>query len=495
METAEQAETTHVMHFQIEGEFLTGLARDFVQEGNWRKAFNFLMENLHGMDAQIAMDIVQGKKQLTGVNDLQLEDDNREAEVKGWLDWQFRYCFAFEGRVFRPYGFVSSLRREDWHLARRIVAHEDEDMLDNALWHKAMDRLSESSGVPGFNPWSHYENELKYRPAYYARRRDRDLCVNVRLTPALHQSVMFEEVRQDVPLWYQLPTSAADVARAAYAAQALVDLSEEFFPSEEEQDGEPPTPAEPVTLAPERSATDIQAQLEQDEREAEAEDRAAALRIEVLHAQIAHQADHDTEYGWLQLKAFDAKAGRNVELKVPHRAFICAALGRAKAYHLMPDYDARCPSGLKMYNDDRWHSDAWIGAGLQPEDAYDDEIPEQRLFMEELYNLQRKLLSCSFDILARGKASVVWGEVTHDPAEASKDKILVLANAAPEFAPAAMQAKAVIVETGSKLAHLVVVSREESVPVIRVAGACERFKSGRKVSIDFDEGTVEMWGI
>lgn len=488
-------ETSHTAHFQIEGAFLTQLARDFVREGNWRKAYTFLMENLHGMDSQIAMDIVQGKKKLTGVNDLELADDDCEAEVKEWLDWQFRHCFTFEGRVFRPYGFVSTLRREDWHHANRIAAHLDEDMLDNSLWRKAEEALSESCGVRSFNPWSNYEHVLKFRPAYYARRRDKDLCVNVNLTVVEHHPVMFEEVRQDVPLWYRLPVSAADVARIAYAKGALVDLSEEAFPQEDDDDeeGQAQAPARPAV--PRLSNEESLAAMEQDEREAEEESRKFERHIEVLHAQIAHQAEHDEEYGWLQLKTFDAKAGRNVELKVPHRAFICAALGRAKAHHLMPEYDVRCPSGLKMYNDDRWHSDAWIGAGLKPEDAYDDDIPEQRLFMDQLYELQRKLLSFSFDVLARGKENYVWGEVTHDPEEASKDKILVLKTAAPEYAPAALRSKAVIVETGSKLAHLVVVSREDSVSVIRLENALTRFQPGRRVSIDFDEGTIELSGI
>ncbi len=499
MDIAEET-TTHEVHFSIEGGFLTQLARDFVREGNWRKAYSFLMDNLHGMDAQVALDILQGKKQLTGVNDLELADDDCEAEVKGWLDFQFSQCFSFEGRVYQPYGMVTAYRREDWRLAQKIAARQDEDMLHNPLWLKAIDALSDEPVVKSFNAWGHYDEELKFRPAFYARRRDRDLCAFINLTAAENRPVLFSEVRKDVPLWYTLPSSAADAARAAYEDGELLDLSNEAFPDDfDVEDDEPAaqtsqapadTPAAPAMTREQQ----LQA-IEEDEKEAEREAARYDMHLEILRQQIAHQADHDTEYGWLDLKGYDEDAGQNVELRVPHRAFVCAALGRAKAWHLMPEYDARCPSGLKMYNDDRYHSDAWIGAGLRPEDAYDDDMPKQRLFMRELYDLQRRLLSFPFDVLARGKEDYLSGTVTHDPLQASKDRILVLKAAAPEFADAALRSKAVIVETGSKLAHLVIVSREESIPVVRMDHAVERFREGRRVSIDFKDGSIELSGI
>jgi phosphohistidine swiveling domain-containing protein len=498
METAE-IETSRVVHFSISGEFVTEHARDMVREGNWRGAYNFLMDTMHGMDAQMAMDIVQGKKHLTGVNDLELEDDTREAEVKGWLDFRFRHCFAYKGKVFHPYGYVSSLRREDWHLAREIAAGDDDAMLHNKLWRRLDDELSETPRLQTFSPWD-ADEVLRWRPAYYARERGRDVCVHLNVAPGEYRAVLFELVEQDVPLWYQLPSAPGDIVREAYAKGWLVDLSEERFPvepgraqavlaAEEAQPDE--TLAEPLAahvVAERVRREDTLRQMADDEQQHE-------QRLAVLRTQIGHFADQDSEYGWLQLDAYDETAGRRVQLRVPHRAFVCAALARARAHHLMPEYDVRCPSGLKMYNDDRYHSEAWVGAGLPPEEAYNDDMPEQRLFMRELYDLQRKLLSCSFDVLARGKQASLYGIVTHDPANTSKEHILVLKTAAPEHASAALKSMAVIVEAGSKLAHLVVVSREDSIPVIRLEDALQRFPEGRRVSINFDSGTVDLIGI
>jgi phosphohistidine swiveling domain-containing protein len=217
--------------------------------------------------------------------------------------------------------------------------------------------------------------------------------------------------------------------------------------------------------------------------------------IEILRLQIAHQADTDAEYGWKCVESYDEKAGRNVSLRIPHRALICASLRRAHAWHLMPTYDCRSPSGLKLPNDDRAHTDAWIGAGFAPDSAYDDDMPEQRLFMETMYEVQRQWLSFQIDVLARGSQTYVSGTVIHDPLEAGPDKILVVASAAPEYAPAAIQCAGVIAETGSKLAHMTIVSREEGVPVVRVADAVNKFKPGSHISIDFSDGTVELFGI
>lgn len=505
MQEGQSEASTHVVHFSVSGEFITGHARDLVQEGNWRGAYDFLMDTLHGIDAQAALDIVQGTKKLTGVNDLELEDDDCQAEVEGWLNWQFLHCIAFAGKVFRPYGYVTSLRRDDWHLAREIAVGDDLPMLRNKLWPKADKALSEPCALRSADLWADVDAK-RLRSAYYAHDRASDVVAHVNLTPVEYRPVLFELVDADVPLWHKLPTDACSVARKAYAEGRLVDLSAERFPVPEgkaaqavaEMDSEldavldEPRPVDEVAEQVRREAR--LRQLADDEARAEAEDAAAMRTEDILRAQVRHFADSDAEYGWLQLKGYDEQAGRNVELRVPHRAFVCAALGRARAWHLMPEYESRSPSGMKLPNDDRCHTDAWLGSGLELDAAYDHDLPEQRLFMKELYELQRKWLSFSFDLLARGKEDFVAGTVTHDPAQASLEHVLVLKTAAPEFAPAARKCKAVIVETGSKLAHLVVVSREDSVPVLRMAGALERFPEGRRVYISLDSGTVELAG-
>lgn len=332
----------------------------------------------------------------------------------------------------------------------------------------------------------------------------------VNVGPGQYTAVLCEQVEDEVPLWMTLPkgvAAAAEAARKAHEAGALQDRYAFFFDESGEDGAQRPVEAEIEQDSTQEGSQEAPAaraerlRLERDAEDArQAEQEAARLAsytrtLDILRTQVAHFADNDAEYGWLELSAFDKQAARQVTLRVPHRAFICAALGRARALHLMPEYTPRCPVGLKMPADDRYHSDAWVGAGQDPDEAYNDDLPEQRLFMEQLYDLQRKRLSFNFDVLARSEGKHFYGQVIHDPELARADAILVLEKASPEFAPAALKCKAVVVETGSKLAHLVVVSREAQVPVVRLANARTLFPVGRRLSLDFDEGTLELSNI
>ncbi|MCC5612706.1 hypothetical protein LC612_39960 [Nostoc sp. CHAB 5834] len=210
-----------------------------------------------------------------------------------------------------------------------------------------------------------------------------------------------------------------------------------------------------------------------------------------LSVKVVALAEAEGPQGWLTFEEWDKEASRLVRLRVPRQAFICAALRRAGAVHLAPNYQAVCPTGLKFRGNDAWHTDAWLGAGFALSDAYDESLPEQRLFMRKLYELQREYLQFDFDVLARGSRAEYAGAVVHDPAAADIENILVLDSAAPEYAPAAMSSLAVIVETGSKLAHMTVVSRESRVPVIRVENARKLFLEGGTVTLNFDTGKLD----
>lgn len=68
--------------------------------------------------------------------------------------------------------------------------------------------------------------------------------------------------------------------------------------------------------------------------------------------------------------------------------------------------------------------------------------------------------------------------------------MLVLNGASPQFADAALQSKAIIVQSGSQLAHLVIVSREAQVPVVLVEDALTHFPLGCDATLDFNAKTI-----
>ena len=64
-----------VVHFSISGDFITDQARSFWAESEYEKAFRIL-ECAIGISKDQMDDIIQGRKKLTGVNDLDLVDDD-----------------------------------------------------------------------------------------------------------------------------------------------------------------------------------------------------------------------------------------------------------------------------------------------------------------------------------------------------------------------------------------------------------------------------------
>lgn len=480
------ANTTSV-GFQIHGDFITELVRGFVFEGNWRKGYGFLLDSLEGLTADAALDILKGKAKLEGVNDIEIKPDDQEQAVAARLDSLYGGTFSFANKLWRPYGYVDSFCQEDIRLAKLIEQGEDPSLLVNRHWRKALEMLSTSAEPSALDLRNQH---LKFRGFFYLRDRSRDILVNAPLLNVQPYPVFCEVVDLDPPLWFKPNPDAQAVILKAFNEGRLENASS----AEQDEDDQ----FEPIFAAPTRRREETAEEREERRRREAAQeqewaeaDAKRAKDIEAWRLRIQTQTDWDVEYGWLELSAYDKEAGRQVTLKVPRRAFICAALGRARARDLMPDYEPVCPYGLKMPGDDRFHTDSWLGAGMDLEKAYDETLPEQRLFMSELYAMQEKMLSQDFHVLARPEESFFTGPVVHDPALADSESILVLKAAAPQYADAALRSKAVIVETGSALAHLVVVSREAKVPVVRVDNALLHFPLGCRAAIDFNAKKVE----
>lgn len=73
---AETKDKTKIVHFSVEGEFLTNFARGLFIEDTPKKAVNFLKESIIGFPEDLTIDVVTGKKKLTGLNDLFVKKDN-----------------------------------------------------------------------------------------------------------------------------------------------------------------------------------------------------------------------------------------------------------------------------------------------------------------------------------------------------------------------------------------------------------------------------------
>lgn len=513
---------------------MTDLARTRVRERRWDWAYNFLLEGLHGITPDQVIAILKGDAKLTGDSShpdgvgYEVDDDQ---EYKGQLAWLYSGCFTTtNGRVLRPYALVVSWGPEDMYAQDK---HNTPD--------------SDSAYRVSFG--KRWGEDMAYRSLFYARDRDHDVLRHVRLPndyvldrqlpPTSDHSVLFEEVK-DYPVIVlgRLPLNDPQDAVERYLASSgrleVLGYSHSF-PSElfrirqETKVDEDPTLRK--TISHITSAEDVDILLEHQKeqrklgREKDAEEVTAALtdavavindldrpvrervaawarteqlqrdaveRLADFRSLIEKQAGDD--YFDLVLTDHDDKVLKTI--KVPTAPFIQWALGRGRWQHLAPPWKAVCPSGMKMINDDPYHTDWMVGAGLDPQDwnifASDD--PLVSAAMEKSFQIQMEYAHVKMHVLSGiGRAE---GRLVHlKPGDRLKaGQIGVIRNAGPDYVQAAQdaveQGGALITEAGGSVAHLVTVFREKNLKIVRVEDARKKFPEGRYVTVDCDAGDI-----
>lgn len=159
----------------------------------------------------------------------------------------------------------------------------------------------------------------------------------------------------------------------------------------------------------------------------------------------------------------------------------------------LPLWQTVSPIGLKMMNDDPYHTDWVIGAGLDPEDRsllyYPSPIADAAMKLS--HELQDQFDEPS-DVHVLVDGPYVSGTVYHGrKKKPSPDgAIVVLPNLHPDYLEAIVDAAAVITEEGGAVAHLAQVGRERNLPIVRIERALQRFEPGDEVSIDTTTRTV-----
>ena len=215
---------------------------------------------------------------------------------------------------------------------------------------------------------------------------------------------------------------------------------------------------------------------------------------------VKEYADNDEEHGWLNVP-FEGTV-----YKFPKRALIWYVFGRMTAIRdLLPEYEPFSYSGMKLTNDDRYHTDMILGAGLT--DSYHDSIDEARRLIKEEY---KKIFTFDFTVLADGrsykepyiplmvydhsplKQGVISNINIHSQTEASYQKrCIVIPKASIDYDLAAVNADVIITEQGGPLAHLAIVSREQGKLLIRIDNAVKQFPKFSKLMIDLNKLTLK----
>lgn len=432
--------------FSISGAYITDVARQLVEEGKWRNALNLLVEGLQGFTIDDAVKVLKGSARLEGVNSVDLVEDDQEAVMKEMLDDQFSGMYLHEGSLYEAVSY-----------------------------HRY-------SNYPGF--WQTLSSSLKsmYLPTTEQLEFEFNSEHGTKITDPIY--IRYEKSSRDVPFWYPIPKEPVLPKDYQYLDHT------DFFEADRIVQDWSDSRVSVATEVVKQQAELVAEQQEETRREA-----ARQAELKKIFDQIAEEADNDTEYGWALVPFKDTT------LRVPKRALIALVMNRASRAIPGLNYTAKSYVGMKLQNDNPLHTDVVIGSGLDPLEIYSlgKHHEQEQAIMEYGWELQESLTGWTFNVITRGDSSCnhVYGKViTEDRLHllASKDEdddyILVVKNAAPEWATYLSKVNAVIVEQGSQLAHLAVVARERQVPVLRLAQATDRFLSGCLLSINFKTGII-----
>jgi phosphohistidine swiveling domain-containing protein len=492
--------------FTMEEGFLADFTRGLVQEQKWRDALRILQEATQpALSLQACVDILTGKSTLVrDENGYRLaEQDPESAALCRYLNtvaWQQAGILDIDGEFYQPYARITSFGEAD-----------EEDVL-------ATYRLRDGD-------WVSMEQYRKLRSMVYADSKDDIVRFDVSREP-----VLFRRVQG--PAFWVTTFKEADEAFADYLKHRTL-----------KETGHTPSRRDKSALLPDdwefyfqaaregfllgdddfllkgKGSEHLEALLklrdafDQADYEA-AREGAAAYDDDGVYRKDRLKDDYhmaslcllyrvrilaraEVQGGFLNLRV--GKGEDAYDLRVPRAPFlIWAQRGAHRTLADMQHWTPVCPLGMKMMADDPIHSDWWIGAGLDPSEAYEHSHPVNAAAWKFSSNLAyTEGRQC---VRLAGKGRVTGAVVFPKAGEAVPEgTIAVVPNAGVDYELALMsacrhEAGAVIAAVGGKLAHLATVSRELGARLVVVDEAMTRFSEGDIVTLDLDEGQVTIHG-
>lgn len=460
--------------FTIDGDWLCDFARQRVIEGRWDHAVKTL-ECLEGITLDQIISVLKGDSKLTGDSNsgVDLEPDDAAA-YKEELRYQFAGIWNNAGRYMRPYAIVTSWGPDDMKPA---------DVSRKYRW--------------------------QHSSEYYANDPRTDLVVNLKVEgqDLTHGDILWEEV-------HNFPLLVID-AYSRINAQAAFEEYQKYHTIEERgylggrryanqlddllRTGTtaPPAnvPGQPETLR------DAKWALESGLGSGAVETSIAmATHARAGVAALFPKMPSDDEIKGMRQVIIDQAGDNWLEvsvdgntLRIPQAPFENWCLWRGDGAHLAMPWKTVAPSGLKMGGDDPYHTDFMLGAGLELDAMADHNSPLHKALWDLRAKVQEEKLGFKCAVLCGTGVSPVL-KVVHPKRneECKPDEVAVIPNAGPSYVAAANTAGAVITEVGGAMAHLVTVSREKDVKIVRVEGARKLYPEDMHLVVDCAAGDVHV---
>jgi hypothetical protein len=324
--------------FTVTGEALTQIARDLMLSDEPGKAWRLLADGLIGEGAEtVVRKVLAGEADLNGdsINGIGVEEAHPD-RVREYVE-TLRYIYAgrvrLDKRWYRPSGVILAYGPEDGRYANKMIG-----------------RMSAAETWDSRAAWS------RTRAKYYAYEGERlELCeAPGELGERRSAYVTFEPCGEAPSWWKPLADAQAAVDDMLAAGRGL------------ERRG--------ASLArPSFEAIEIIRDEGLDVAEAnELRDAADAAEHEAYEAALLSIGERVREQAGDDVFPLTLLDGRVVQ--IPRAPFVHWALSRLPEPPELPEWKPVSTSGIKLPNDDPYHTDWVLGAGLTIADGYSDNV-------------------------------------------------------------------------------------------------------------------------
>lgn len=480
--------------FNIDSSAIIEHARLQVLSKDWRGALKLLIgTDPEHITMELALGLLEGRLDMKGSTanaDMCIfEADPKNPQILGYLDtlgFQYAGLYREGDNVYQPEYKIGVLGPEDYEplleLSEQCEWYDDQFLKARIL---------------------HYANETRF--ATFPTDRGNTIRMEFRdATRPEEMAVIWKQV-SDYPLWITPHTDPYEAIEAYVERRTL----QETGAWSEVLDKKRSDPKAYAAYLMDRTNR-LTPEEEQDKYDVE--DMLRADGITQLRKEIIEKAGPQDGEGWLKLPIYKLKSpqekGQQAEidtsafdrfLLVPKLAFYKWSLDNVPGVELgiHDEWRSVCPTGMKMPNDNPYHSDWVIGAGLDLDAFYDKERAIELSSYHYRMEVVSELASFDFIPLSKSDRQYVSGKVRLlQPGETlKKGQIGVIPHAGVEYDAALRSASqhksALICATGGKLAHLAVVGREMNVPVVMWEKAMT-LTQFHTVSLNLREGRISF---
>lgn len=454
--------------FSIDGTRYSNLARGKVLDGDWRDGLQLLIDTFEGMTYDVAHSILKGTHILEGQND--------KISLVASLDSEYQadvleiYCDDKFYEMNSLYKFVRLIETADI----------DEDIRIRGLTYS----------IPACD-----EYVRKYL------LDDGESIFDVSTTRGRYRGIVARKIdKNTMPVWLGKDDFSANAKM--YAKKNLPEAYvERGFKEVDIQPEVKKLQAPTEELIDQCIADEFNQSFELDVIDRMNIEKARSVAEHFGFDSVQAYSDHHREIVMnaicernTQWKEIAIPMGDTVEMiKYPYELDQAYALSKTSLSKLAFKWIPVSQHDLKMDDDSQLHTDLWLALGFNFDGlVYNYKTRENHILQVIVSVLQKEVFPLGeFITLNSAGLDSFEGSVVFATSKViTKNDILVIPHAGPEFELQAHKAGLVISEVGGKLAHLVVVGREMGLPLIRIDNAMNLFKEGMTLNINFKDNTL-----